>query len=57
VRTFVLTLALLFILMLAALTVFDVVHYGLSPLDVLSVMVLGLFTFGILGALRTPPSE
>jgi hypothetical protein len=56
-RKFVLTLALLFIAMLTALTVEDVIHYGLSPLDVLSAMVLALFAFGILGALRHPPSE
>jgi hypothetical protein len=56
-RNFVLTLALFFIVMLTALTVDDVIHYGLSPLDVLSAMVLALFAFGILGALRQPPSE
>jgi hypothetical protein len=56
-RNFVLTLALFFIVMLTALTVDDVMHYGLSPLDVLSAMVLVLFAFGILGALRHPPSE
>jgi hypothetical protein len=56
-RKFVLTLALLFIAMLTALTVEDVIHYGLSPLDVLAAMVLVLFAFGILGALRQPPSE
>jgi hypothetical protein len=56
-RNFVLTLALFFIVMLTALTVDDVIHYGVSPLDVLSAMVLVLFAFGILGALRHPPSE
>ncbi len=56
-RTAVLTIALLFIAMLAALTVLDVVHYGLSVLDVVAVLILVLFTTGILGALRSPPPE
>jgi hypothetical protein len=56
-RNFVLTLAILFIAMLTALTVDDVIQYGLSPLDVVSAMVLALFAFGILGALRQPPNE
>jgi hypothetical protein len=56
-RTTVLVVALLFIALLAALTVLDIVHYGVTWLDVLAVMILGLFLTGIVGALRTPPNE
>jgi hypothetical protein len=56
-RSVVLTLVLVFIAILTALTVFDVVTYGLSPLDVLAVMILALFATGIIGALREPPQE
>jgi len=56
-RKLVLTVALLFIAMLAALTVSDVVHYGVTPLDVLSVLILILFLTGIIGALRNPPQQ
>ena len=51
-RTLVLIAALAFIAMMAALTIWDVATYGLSPLDVVAVMILGLFITGILGALR-----
>jgi hypothetical protein len=56
-RTFVLIVALLFIAMLAALTVVDVIHYGVTPLDVVAVLILLLFLTGIVGALRNPPRE
>jgi hypothetical protein len=54
-RKAILIVALIFIAMLAALTIDDLVNYGLSPLDVLAWMVLGLLSFGIVGALREPP--
>ncbi|MGI8505437.1 MAG: hypothetical protein ACR2MK_01295 [Solirubrobacteraceae bacterium] len=56
-RTAVLIVALLFIAMLAALTVLDVVHYGVSALDVVAVLILVLFATGIVGALRGPPAD
>jgi hypothetical protein len=56
-RTAVLIIALLFMAMLAALTVLDVIHYGVTPLDVVSVLILALFLTGIVGALRSPPQE
>jgi hypothetical protein len=55
VRTAILIVALLFIAMLAALTVVDVIHYGVTALDVVAVLILVLFTTGIVGALRHPP--
>jgi hypothetical protein len=57
VRTAILIVALAFIAMLAALTVNDVIHYGVTPLDVLAGMVLTLFAIGIIGALREPPND
>jgi hypothetical protein len=57
VRSVVLTIALLFIVALTVLTVLDIVHYGLTALDVVAFLVLLLFMTGIVGALRQPPSE
>ncbi len=56
-RTAVLIIALAFIAALAVLTVLDVVHYGLSAVDVLALLVIVLFTTGIVGALRQPPTK
>ena len=39
------------------LTVLDFVHYGVTVLDILAILVLVLFMVGIVGALRQPPSE
>jgi len=55
VRTAILIVAILFIALLAALTVVDVIHYGVSALDVVAVLILVLFATGIVGALRHPP--
>jgi hypothetical protein len=57
VRIVILIIALLFIGMLAALTVLDIIHNGVSVLDVVAILILLLFTTGIVGALRTPPPE
>ena len=56
-RGAVLAIAVMFIAALAALTVLDMVHYGVSALDVLATLVLVLFMTGIVGALRQPPNE
>ena len=56
-RVVILTIALLFIAMLAALTVLDIVHNGVTALDVVAILILVLFTTGIVGALRSPPPE
>jgi hypothetical protein len=55
VRTVVLVIALLFMAMLGTLTALDIVRYGVSALDVISILILLLFATGIIGALRTPP--
>jgi hypothetical protein len=44
----------MFIAILAALTVAAVINGGFNPLTVVSLIVLALFGFGIVGALRAP---
>ena len=47
--------ALAMIALLGALTVTSLVENGPDPLTLLSLLVLALFGFGIVGALRHPP--
>jgi hypothetical protein len=49
--------ALLFIAILAGLTAYVTVTSGVSVLTVVSLVVLGMFAFGIVGALLAPPPE
>jgi hypothetical protein len=56
-RAAILGAALLFIGILASLTVYVVVTSGVSFLTLVSLLVLGLFAFGIVGALTQPPPE
>ena len=56
-RTVILGAALLFIGILASLTVAAVVAGGFNVLSLVSLLVLALFAFGIVGALLTPPPE
>ncbi len=56
-RTLILVLALLFIATLAFLTLFVLFWKGPDVLVVLSLAVLGLFAFGVIGALSTPPRD
>jgi hypothetical protein len=53
----ILAAALVFTLVLAVLTVTVVVQHGPDVLTVVSLLVLGLFGFGIIGALREPPQD
>jgi hypothetical protein len=55
VRTTILVAVLAMILVLGGLTVVVVVRNGPDPLTLVSLLVLALFGFGILGALREPP--
>jgi hypothetical protein len=55
VRIVILIIALVFIGLLGALTVRDIIQYGVTPVSVLAVVVLTLFCTGIVGALRHPP--
>ncbi len=54
-RLLVLTIALLFDAALGALTVRDIHTHGLTPVAVLAVMIVVLFTIGIIGALLHSP--
>ncbi|MBA3746131.1 MAG: hypothetical protein H0W96_01395 [Solirubrobacterales bacterium] len=56
-RVAILGSALLLIALLAALTVAAVINGGFNVLTLVSLLVLALLGFGILGALRTPPPD
>jgi len=56
-RAAVLLVALAFTGLLAFLTVAAAVEHGPDPLTVLALLVIALFTVGIVGALRHPPDE
>lgn len=53
----ILVIVLVFIALLAALTVHALIQGGPDILTVLSLLVLAMFGFGIVGALRHPPDE
>jgi hypothetical protein len=57
VRQAILIVALLFIAALLVLTIHAVSSGGFDILTVLSLLVLGMFAFGIVGALLHPPEE
>ena len=50
-------LALAFIAILGFLTLYVLFSSGPDVLVVLSLVVLGLFAFGVIGALSTPPRD
>jgi hypothetical protein len=56
-RTVVLVVALAAILGLAALTVYAAVSGGVDVLTLVSLLIIALFGFGIVGALLHPPDE
>ena len=56
-RTLILVLALGFIAILGFLTLFVLFSSGPDVLVALSLVVLGLFAFGVIGALSTPPRD
>ncbi len=56
-RTLTLVLALGFIAILGFLTFYVLLSSGPDVLVVASLVVLGLFAFGIVGALATPPRD
>ncbi len=53
----ILALALAFIVLLAALTLSVLVREGPDILTLVSLLVLAMLGFGIVGALRHPPHE
>jgi hypothetical protein len=56
-RTIVLLASLVIICLLAFLTISVAIEDGIDILVVLSVILLALLGFGVLGALTTPPPE
>jgi hypothetical protein len=56
-RTVVLAVSLLFIAVLAFLTLFVLFASGPDVLVVVSFVILALFGFGVIGALATPPDD
>ncbi|HEY5189609.1 MAG TPA: hypothetical protein VII87_11280 [Solirubrobacteraceae bacterium] len=56
-RTALLIVALTFIAVLGLLTALDISRYGVTALDVLAILILVLFSTGIVGALRHRPPE
>lgn len=56
-RTVILIVALAFIVFFGLLTASEVVSQGVTPAVVISLVILALFAFGIVGALRGPPPE
>ncbi len=53
----ILAAALAFIVLLGALTLSVALEHGPDVLTVASLLVLAMFAFGIVGALRHPPDE
>jgi RsiW-degrading membrane proteinase PrsW (M82 family) len=56
-RTVLLSVTLMFTSAIALLMIYDTARHGLRPLVVPTVIVLALFSFGVVGALRHPPEE
>jgi hypothetical protein len=56
-RVVVLSIALAFIALLGVLTVLDFVNNGVTVVGVMAVLIVALFSIGIVGALRNPPEE
>ena len=54
-RSVILAVVLVFIAALAGLTIDVMIREGPDVLTVLSLLVIALFGFGIVGALRNPP--
>jgi len=56
-RFVLLVVALVFIAGMGVLTALDISHTGLNWLDVLAILILVLFTTGIVGALLEAPRK
>lgn len=51
----ILLIVLAFITLFAGLTIAVIVRSGLDILSLVSLVILGMFGFGVVGALRQPP--
>jgi hypothetical protein len=56
-RELVLAIAVVFMALLAALTISDFANNGVTAIGILAIAILVLFGIGIVGALRHPPEE
>ena len=56
-RTAALLASLALIGLLAFLTISVIIENGVTPMVVVSLVILGLLGFGVVGALTTPPRE
>jgi len=56
-RQTILVVTVVFLLGLFAMTVYDISLNGVTPIDVVSVLIIGFFAVTIVGALRVPPNE
>jgi hypothetical protein len=56
-RQTLLVVTIVFIVGLLAMTVYDISLNGVTPIDVVSVLIIGFFGVAIVGALRVPPSD
>jgi hypothetical protein len=56
-RSVILVAALAMIALLGTLTILVVARHGPDPLTVVSLLVLAILGFGIVGALRNPPPD
>ena len=56
-RRTILVVTVLFIAGLFAMTVYDISLNGVTPIDVVSLLIIGFFGVAIVGALRVPPID
>lgn len=56
-RRVVLAIAVVFIALLAYLTVVDFARHGVTAGGILAILIIVLFSTGIVGALRHPPRQ
>ncbi len=56
-RTFALTGSLLFVVVLGGLTIYVIATTGIDILGIISLAIVGLFGFGVVGAILNPPDK
>jgi hypothetical protein len=56
-RYLVLVVVVVFTTFIGVLTALDMIHHGVTWLDVLSILIVILFGVGIVGALLQPPRK
>jgi hypothetical protein len=56
-RRTILGVTVVFLLGLFAMTVYDITLNGITPIDVVSALIIGFFAVTIIGALRVPPND